>query len=107
EDLVSLARFVAFGAARFAGRRALGDPHVALVIDEEAVRPVEETRAEALDQIAVQVELQDRIDFRVEAGVSVAFTRAQHPEMLAVRVHIDAGDDAELPSCRQLLPSVD
>ena len=107
EDLVALAGFVPFGAARFPCRRAFGDPHVAFMVDEESVRPVEESGAKALDEIAVEIELQDRIDLRIETRVAVAFASAQHPQMLATGVHVDAGDDADLAAARRhLLPPV-
>jgi len=73
------------------------------VVEREAVREGEEAGAEALHQVPLQVELQDRIHLRPRALVLAA--TIQDPQVPAVGVRKHAAHDAERASLRQLLPA--
>src|SRR5258706_484107 len=75
-------------------------PHIALVVDIEAVRLVEHIGAEATHKLAARIELLDRV-----AGVRG--TAVEHPNTLAVGMvdlHFDV--PAKLAALRELQPVV-
>ena len=82
---------------------ALGHPQKAFVIEEEAVRKTEEAGPEAVDEVALQVELHDRV--QVGSGALVGAATVEDPEVLAVRVGKDAADGAHHAPFGQLLPA--
>jgi len=62
--------------------RRVGDPDVALAVDEHPVRPEHLPRAEALEDVPLEVELQNRIEVREGAGVLPA--SVPDPDRLSV-----------------------
>src|SRR6185503_17387248 len=78
----------------------VGHPDVAVPVDVDAVREDHHPRAEALDQRAAAVELQDRIQRRAETGVRAA--ALTDPDRLAVLVDVDGAGRSPGPSLRQL-----
>jgi hypothetical protein len=87
------------------GGNRIGHPHVSGRIDVNAMWPDEPSAAEAIRDIAAQVELDDRVQIRIQAFVTKALGRAgiasdDSPEMFAVGVHRDVADCAHLPSIR-------
>ena len=96
-------------AARQSRRVGLvvGDPDVSVFVDEDAVGRHDHAAAEHLDDAAVLVDVQDRIDGRQLAGgrIGNAVSRAApfgHPDRLAVLVDVDRARRTHHPSCRQL-----
>src|SRR5438105_5761960 len=84
------------GPARRARRVVLvvGDPDVAVAIDEDAVRADEESRAETFDQPAVGGVVENRIERRHLAGCGVGDAAVhaaalRHPDALAVLADLD------------------
>src|SRR5262245_41030299 len=104
-----LATLVAF--RRAVRGHGIGDPHVALRVDGEPVRPDEHAAAETLHDLAVRTELQYRIGFRVAALVAEARrileALAAHngPDVPAIGIDRDLADGAHRTSVRQLRPS--
>src|SRR5262249_16929377 len=75
-------------------------PHIALVVDIEAVRLVEHVGAEAAHELAVRIELLDRV-------AAVRGTAVEHPDALAVAmVELDFDGPAKLAALRKLQPVV-
>ena len=103
EDLVPHAHGLAQCAPRVTVRAALRDPQEAVVVEGEAVREGEEPRAEAVDQVAFQVELEDRVEVGARALVRAA--AVEDPEVLAVPIGNHSADDAEGAAFGQRLPS--
>ena len=59
---------MATGAAGCAlGADGVRDPHVALRVDVDSVRPDEKPPAETRDDVAVWIEFDDRIEFGIQA----------------------------------------
>ena len=83
-------------------RPAVGDPHVALLVDEHSVGPEQQSFAEALHHFAVGVELHDRV--YVGTGAGVGATAIACPDALAVDVDIDRADRAPLAAVGQNAP---
>ena len=90
EDGVALALGVR-ELCHLGGRRRsrVHDPHVALPIDVHAVRPEDLSGAEALDDLAARIELDDRFDVRPGAELVPAVAG---PDVLAVDVDVDRAD---------------
>ena len=103
QHLVADAEPFARRRARVAVRSALGHPQEALVVQEEPVRETEEPGAEAVDQVAVEVELQDRVEAGPRALVRAA--TVQDPQVLAVRIGEDAAHRAQHAPLGHLLPA--
>lgn len=87
-----------------AGPPRIGDPHVAVVVDIDPVRPRDHPAAEAAQQVPLLVEEQDRVDVRVDAGVSPATLR--DPDV-PVQRDLDGAGRSPLPAVGQLAPAVD
>ena len=90
-------------SARIAVWRAIGHPDEPFAIDEEAVREVRDPFAEAPHELAVEVDLNHRIEIRL--GAAVRATTIEDPQMLAVGIHLDAARDSDLPTF-ELVPVV-
>ena len=84
---IELQHRMALGLAAFAvSRHTVGDPEVILFVDGEAMRELQQARAERLDEIALGVELHDRIELAAHAAVGGA--AVHHPDIaLAVARH--------------------
>ena len=104
EHLMALADLEARLAAAVADGRAFGHPDIAFAVDVEAVRKGEQSFAEALHEIAGEIEFQDRIGGR--AGAIVSAAARENPDVLAVAVGKHAARDAELHAFGQLLPAI-
>src|SRR5579862_9447632 len=91
-------------AAAIAGL-AVGDPDIAVAVGAEAMRPVDQLRAEAHHLPAGGVEFLDRRNARADAGFAAA--AVVDPEAGAVAVDIDADRLAPRPAFRQLRPMLD
>ena len=83
-------------------RPRIGDPDVALAVDVHAVRPQDLSRAEALHDLAVRIELDDRVDVRTGARVGAAAIAG--PDVLAVGIDVDGADRSPLAAVRQRAP---
>ncbi len=78
----------------------VGRPHIAVLVDKEAVRLDEHAGAEAPHELAVRVELLDRVAPRIGTAV-------EHPNALAVAmVDLDLDGRAELAALWELEPVV-
>ncbi len=86
----------------FGCRARIDDPHVALAIDIHAVRPEDLSRAEALHDLAVGIELDDGIDVRARAHIGAAAIAG--PDVFAVDVDVDRAHRSPSPSVRQRAP---
>ena len=104
-DLVAHALLEACFAAAIAGRRAVGDPHVAFPVDEESVRKIDQPLAEAGDDLPVRVHLDNRIEVRLGAAVRAA--AIEDPHVPAVAVHLDPARDADLAAERLVPVGID
>ena len=96
---------------RVARGHPIRHPHVSVGIHIDAVGPNEHPAAEALDGITLGVELDDRVQIRIEALVAEAvgprITSHHGPDVLAVGVDRYISDGPHLPPCRELRPAVD
>ncbi len=93
------------------GGDRVGHPHVAVRVHIDPVGPDKHPTPEALHDMAVQVELEDRVQVRIETLVAEPFrggciTPHHGPDMVATRVCRDAAHRAHLPSVRQLRPAI-
>ena len=102
EDLVAHAHALAQRGAGVSVRPALRHPEESLVVEGEAVRKGEEARPEALHQVPVQVELEDRVDVGARALVGAA--AVEDPEVRSVGVGDGAAHDPEGAALREMLP---
>ena len=111
----------AFAAILTASSEAgVGRPHIALAVDVQAVRPDEHLRAEAFDDVALGVELVDRV-VRLERAVGVHAVDAEAaaagkrhrarlvaadegPDALAVDVDVHRRRRSHLPAARKSCP---
>src|SRR5581483_7124066 len=84
---------------------AVGDPDVVVGVDEDAVRKREDAGAEALDQLAGRIEVQDRIERRVRAGVRAA--AFGDPDASSVLVDVHGARRAPHASFGELRPALD
>src|SRR4051812_20614625 len=75
------------GAAAANRARAIGDPHVAIAIDRDAVRRLDQPSAEALHEISVLVELEDRIERRAYTVVDPAALGDPDARAILVDIH--------------------
>jgi hypothetical protein len=100
EDLLPLPH----GGSRLgpSARGAVGDPDLAVSIDEEAVRPCEDPSSEVLHEVSVEVELEYGIQLRIDATVGAA--AVQHPDVPSVGVRKDARDGSPRLPRGQLCP---
>ena len=73
------------------------------LIDIHAVRPQDLSRAEALHDLAVRIELDDRIDIRTRARIGAAAIAG--PDVLAVDIDVHRADRSPLAGCRAACPS--
>ena len=99
------------------GRPVLGDcvrhPDIAVAIHVEPMRPDEHSAAEALHDLAVRTELDDRIRPGVAAFVAeprwILQPIASHdrPDVSTVGIDHDLADGAHRPAVRQLRPAFD
>src|ERR1051326_5594415 len=80
--------------SRIAFRRAVGHPHIALLVDEQSVRKADRSLPEALDHLAVERDLNDRIEVRVRTAIGSA--AVDDPKILAVGIHLEAACDTDL-----------
>ena len=81
-----------FGRSRLRSSvcRAVGDPDVAFVIDEEAMGPRKESASEVRHEVPAEIKLEDGIQVRAHATVGA--TPIQHPHVSSVGVRENAGD---------------
>src|SRR5580704_6897333 len=84
---------------------AVGDPNIAVAVGAEAMRPVDQLRAEAHHLPAGGVEFLDRRDARADAGFAAA--AIVDPEAGAIAIDIDADRLAPRRPFRQLRPVLD
>src|SRR5450631_1238840 len=84
---------------------AIGDPDIAVAVRAEAMRPVDQLRAEAHHLPAGGVEFLDRRDARSDTGFAAA--AVVDPEAGAVAIDIDADRLAPRPPFGQLRPVLD
>ena len=84
-------------------RAAFGDPQESLLVQGEAMGECEHPGPEAVHQIPVEVELQDRV--QVGPGTLVGPATIQDPEVFAIRIRNDAADDAQGAALGELLPA--
>src|SRR5580704_14713500 len=84
---------------------AVGDPDIAVAVRAEAMRPVDQLRAEARHLPAGRIEFLDRRDARADAGFGA--TAVVHPEAGAVAIDIDADRLAPRPPFGQFRPVLD
>ena len=86
-------------------------PHVSVRIHIDAVGPDEHASAEALDGITFGVELDDRVQIRIEAlaaeAIGPCITPHYGPDMLTIVVDRHISDGPHLPPRRKLGPTVD
>ena len=87
---------------RASPRRAVGDPDVAFVIDEEAVGPCKNSASEVRHDVSIEIELEDGIQLRIDATVGAA--AVQHPHVPSVGVREHARDGSPGPSTAELSP---
>ena len=80
-------------------RARVRDPDVALLVDVHAVRPQDLSRAEARHDLAGGIELDHRIDLRIQADVAAAAIAG--PDVFAVSVDVHRADRAPFPAVRQ------
>src|SRR5262249_30466652 len=85
---------VAFAVAA----RLIGRPDIALPVDMEAMRAIDQAGAEARNELAVLVELHDRIESRIDAVVAGA--AVVRPDALAIGIDLNADGRAPLASLR-------
>ena len=104
-ELVDL---VALGAGLVAGE--IGDPHVAVAVEADAVRRHHHALADVGEHLArAAIELEHRIDGVVVAIDGPAAGRARAaafvgPDVAVLRIDVDAGAGAPLPARGQLAP---
>ncbi len=85
EDLVALAGGVSLLGGPGAG--AVGDPHVPIAVDEDAVGGKDQPGTEALHQRSGRIELEDRIEVR--SGATVGTAALGDPDAPAILVDLD------------------
>jgi hypothetical protein len=101
------------GSFRGTGRGdCIGDPNVSIGVDIDAVRPYEHAATEALHHIAIQVELDDRVQVRIETFIAETFGRAgvtadDCPYMFAIGIYRHITDCAHLSPIGQFRPAID
>ena len=83
-------------------RTTVGHPEEARMVQKEAVGKPEHAGPKAVDQIALQIELHDRVE--VGTCTLVGAAPVQDPEMLSVRVRKHTADGAHHPALWQLFP---
>src|SRR3954447_25805670 len=97
--------------------KPVGQPHVPLTVDVQAVRKQDRAGTEALQELSVCVELHDRIECRFRAGewrakrdlvrwprLAAAFG---HPDAGAVRIDRDRAGGAPFAATRKFAPVFD
>ena len=90
EDLVAFAlRVWKFRELLRRGRTLVSHPDVAVLVHLKAVRENHHACAEALDDFAGWIELENRVDGRSGAGISAA--AVVRPDAFAVGIEINAG----------------
>ncbi len=84
-------------------RGSVGHPHVSLLVDKNSVRERYLAFAEALDELAVERDL----DHRVEVGIGAAIGAAavENPQMLAIGSHLESAGHPDL-SALEFVPVV-
>src|SRR5271166_1628590 len=87
------------------GGLAVGHPHIAVPVHEQAVRPVDQAGAEALHHLAGGIEFVDRIKLRTGAELGPA--TLVDPDAATIAVDIDADRLAPGPTFRKLCPVLD
>src|SRR5262249_14584643 len=85
----------------------VGDPDVAVAIDEDAVRRDYHPGAETLHELARRIELQDRIDGRRLEAPTVAAAALGDPDAAAVLVDVDRARRSPCTAFRKLRPALD
>jgi hypothetical protein len=83
-------------------RNRVGHPDVAVAVDMETVRIVHRAGAELGLQVAIGIELHDRIERRIAAVVRRA--AVERPQALAVGIDLNADGRAPFAVGRQLRP---
>jgi hypothetical protein len=94
------------------GGDCIGHPHVAVGVHIDAMRPYKHAAAKAFDDIAVQVEFDDRVQIRIETLVAetlrcTGVTSDHCPDVFAIRVHRYSADRTHLSPIRQFRPAID
>src|SRR5690606_25137356 len=85
----------------------VGNPHVTLEVDVDAVGPHDHTLAETDNHVAVLVELHDRVQLAADAGANVATAALGHPDADAIRVDVDGAGRAPGSAFRHFCPTFD
>ena len=86
-------------------RARVGNPDVALLVDVHAVRPEDLSRAEARHDLAVRIELHDRIDIGSDARIRAAAIAG--PDVLAVDIDVHGADRSPVAVVGQRAPVAD
>ena len=103
QDLVPHAHALTQGRACVPMRSTLRHPQKSLMVKKEAMGKREEPRTEAVDQIAIEIKLHDRIE--VGPGTLVRTASIQNPEVAPVGVRKHPADRPHHPPRRKSLPS--
>ena len=85
--------------------RAIGDPDVAVLVDGDPVRRLDQARSKVRDQISVGVELENRIERRADAVVDAA--PLGDPDAGAVLVDVDGARRSPGATLGHLRPALD
>ena len=92
EDLVADSHRLAERGTSIPVRAPFRYPQVSLAVEREPMREGKEACSEAVDQISIEVELQDRVEVR--PGTLVRTAPVQDPEVFTIRIGPHAADDA-------------
>ena len=103
DNLMSVQRSIR-GALEFPRirRPSVGNPDVALAVDIHPVGPGDQPGTEALDDVTVGIELDDRIDVRF--GARVGSTPVAGPDMHTVHIDVDRTDRTPGSPVRERAP---
>src|SRR5262249_20581376 len=88
--------------SRAAGTRAICYPDISVAVDEDARRGEQQAGTKTLDQLAALVEVQDRVEHGILAGVGA--TSLSNPNRFPILVDFDGAGRAPSSALRQLRP---
>src|SRR5436190_13817292 len=91
------------GPSRVTGRCAVGHPHEPFAVDKKPVWKVDDAFPEALDELPLHVDLDDRVKVRLRTAVPGA--AIENPDMFAIPVRLDGTHDTQF-SPFELVPAV-
>src|SRR5215472_13363756 len=81
---------------RVAGGRTIRYPDGAFAVDEKTVRECDLALAEALDELAAEIDFDDGVKIGIGATISAA--AVENPEVLAIGVHPDPAGHSDFSS---------